>query len=51
MRDTLLEVAGVQDAAVDIDKGLAYVVPGTEFDASRAIAALGEGGQYSAKVQ
>ena len=51
MRDTLLDLADVKDAAVDYDKGLAYVVPDGEFDSGKAITALGDGGKYSAEVQ
>ncbi|MEM7164577.1 MAG: hypothetical protein AAF581_03895 [Planctomycetota bacterium] len=51
MRDTLLALADVKDAAVDYDQGLAYVLPAGNFDTEQAIAALGEGGRYSAKTQ
>ncbi len=51
VRDTLLDQPNVKKAAVDYDKGLAYVLPEGDFDAAKAIAALGDGGKYSAKVQ
>ena len=51
MRDTLLALSNVKEAAVDYDKGLAYVLPDGNFDTEQAIAALGEGGQYTAKIQ
>ena len=51
VRDALLDQPNVKEAAVDYDKGLAYVLPDGEFDASKAMSALGEDGKYSAKVQ
>ena len=51
VRDTLLDQPNVKDAAVDYDKGLAYVLPDGNFDTDKAIAALGEDGKYTAKIQ
>lgn len=50
MRDALLELPDVNDAAVDYDKGVAYVIPKGEFDKARAIKALGESGKYTATI-
>ena len=51
VRDTLLELTSVKDAAVDYEKGVAYVLPEGEFDSAKAITAIGDGGKYTAKVQ
>lgn len=50
MRDTLTNVANVHEAAVDMDAGLAYVVPEDGFEVEKAIAALGETGKYTASL-
>lgn len=51
VRDTLLDRPDVKEAAVDYDAGLAYVLPEGRFDAAGAIAALGDGGKYTARVR
>ncbi len=48
MRDTLLDQPNVKDVAVDYDGGLAYVLPDGDFDTAKAVAALGESGQWTA---
>lgn len=51
VRGTLLDRPDVKEAAIDYDKGLAYVVPDGKFDAAAAIAAIGDSGKYTAKIQ
>jgi len=50
VRTTLLETSGVTDAGVDMDGQVAHIVPGDEFDAEAAIAALKDAG-YRAEIQ
>ena len=49
MRDALTARPDVQEAAVDFEKGLAYVLPKASFDANAAIAAIEGAGTYKAK--
>ena len=41
----------MQEAAVDYDTGLAYVVPGDGYTAANAIEAVGRSGQYKATLK
>ena len=47
----LLEQPGIKAAAVDYEKGLAYVLPEGDWDDAQVLAALRESGKYSARVQ
>lgn len=51
VRDALTGRDDVQEAAVDYDKGLVYVVPKGTFDAAGAIAAIEAAGDYKATVR
>ena len=51
VRDALTGRDDVQEAAVDYDKGLAYVVPKGTFDQAAAIAAIEAAGNYTATVR
>ncbi len=50
VRDALLESSNVKSAAVDYDKGVAYILPEGEFTSKEADGVFAKDDKYTAKI-